>query len=188
MTNFHKWVVAGTLFIVIDINIGTIDMVPDVFGFILIAFAFKNVKWSYAQMGFYTALFLTVMSIVAMIYPSTINSSVPTLFSWEMAWVELISGTLFVLLFGCIFAVSKQIIPNDTSKFPKVFIAIQLMLLLWPIIFLHNTGSGIEMRNVLIFIPSIVMMIGIIVFLWRRKNMEQKLIEESRGPLVISPQ
>lgn len=186
--NFHRWIFAGTILQFIDINIGIMDISPDILGFIVIAIAFANLKETYAQLGFYTAILLSVTSFAEIMYVHLTNGFVPFTFNWTMAWVELISGSFQIILFACVFAVSKQIIKNETSRFPQVFLTIQLVLLLWPITLLHSTGNAVQFFSFVMVGVGVVLMIGYFIFLWRRKNMEQELIEKSRGPLVISPE
>lgn len=186
--NFHKRILIGSIFIFLDFNLGWIDILPDFVGFIIAATAFSNLKWKYAQLGFNLSLTLSALSLVQVFFPQPTDMLMMTDYNWTAELIGLAYGVFSLFYFASVFAVSKQILSGETSRFPSFFIGVQLLSLLWPVLFLHSSLSVAEPLGIILIVLTVIALIGYFIFFWRRKNMEQELIEESRGPLVISPQ
>lgn len=186
--NFHKRILIGAIFQFLDFNLGWIDILPDFIGFIIAATAFSKLKWKYAQLGFNLSLTLSALSLGQVFFPQPVNMLMMTEYTWTAEIIGLAYGVLSLFYFACVFTVSKQILSGEASRFPPLFIGVQLLSLLWPVLFLHSSLTVVEPLGIILIVLTIIALIGYFIFFWRRKNLEQELIEESRGPLVISPE
>lgn len=175
--NFHEFILIGVLFQFFDINIGTFDVIPDFVGFLMIAYAFSRAKARYAKLGMWCAAMLSISSLVEVVWPSLLEDSVNL-------WLQILAiilGLVTILYFACIFSVSKDILQGEDSRFPIVFISVQLVVELFTSIGMHLSLGISEGLMIVVMVLLFGFYIYFIVFLWQRVKRERVLLEEVNG-------
>ena len=172
---FHKHLFIGLLFVFIDINIETFDIVPDIIGYLFILNAFMKVGTRYAGLGATTTILLLVGSVISffstpeltlMFGDETLSYNLP------QQIIGLILGIATILNYACMFAVSNILIPIKDTFLPK-FLITMLILYELTISFIYYMSSDeillvIGALGIIIFLTHI----PFLIFLWRRSKME----------------
>ena len=175
--NFHKLVLIGFLFQVFDINI-VIDIIPDFVGFIIIAYAFSKRQVCYATLGMYCSVILSIASFIEMFQGKT-----QTFFSYEAfnLWMEILAiviSLINILYLACIFYVSNQVVKIESNVFPTLFIGAQIVVQLLPSLWMHLPFGVLDWFILFMVLLFFCFIIYYFIFLWKRKNIENKMYEE----------
>lgn len=184
--NFHKRVLIGVLIQFIDINLNGFDIIPDFIGYLIIAFAFSKLIIPYAAIGMYCAVILAFASFIEIFQPTTQTMYLYEPGSLLIQSVMIVMGLFQIFYLACIFYVSKEILNDEKSWFPKLFIGLHILSQLFMSIAIHFNYNQVEdfiFPGVGIYL---FFYIGFIVFLWRRKNWEQALQQNSE-PTASEP-
>ncbi|MBD8032507.1 MULTISPECIES: hypothetical protein [Solibacillus] len=177
--NFHKLIIIGILFQFFDINFGTFDIFPDFIGFIIIVYAFSKVEAQYAKLGAICATVLAITSIIGIVQPEMFVPSTNLTFQI----VAILNGLLSILYLSCIFSVSKEILRGEESMFPRLYISLLLLFQLFTYIGIH---FAVDLYEIILLATNVLLFcfyIYFIVFLWKRKNKENRL-SRRRGSKV----
>ncbi|WP_332646625.1 hypothetical protein [Lysinibacillus sp. 54212] len=169
--NFHKLVLIGVVCI-------GIALIPDFIGLLIFARAFSKVDVPYAKLGMYCSILLSIYVFIEMFQVK--NEGV---FFYETGniWEQIIYvaiSLIYILNYACIFYVSNEIVKIEKSIFPKIFIGAQILFLLVTELWMHLPIDIVAEYYFITIIPIIVFYIALIVFLWKRKNMERALYTE----------
>lgn len=172
MKNFHKTVFIGALLVFIDINIQAVDIVPDIFGYFMIAYAFSKRPVRYAKLGEICSILLAVAVIIPFFVPQSLSYSV----SQEVFTIFM--AVINVLNFACIFAVSQAIVQAERSVFPRLFIGTLLVIqLILVFISPMSIGTAEVVTVFVILILMLVLHIYFLIFIWGRKKLEEQMQE-----------
>lgn len=174
--NFHKMILIGVLFQFLDFNFGPVDIIPDFIGFLIIASAFAQVKARYAPLGVVSSALLTVVALVEIFYPQLQEPTVVL----PLQLLSIVIGLITILYFACIFSVSKEVLPQQDSLFPILFIGAQLFMHVFMSIGTHLAVDIAEGFMVFALIALFGLYVYFIAFLWKRKNEEQAMREAQK--------
>ena len=172
---FHKHLFIGLLFVFININIETFDIVPDIIGYLFILNAFIKVGTRYAGLGVATTILLLVGSVISLFSPPELtlmfgDETLP--YNLPQQIIGLVLGSATILNYACMFAVSNILIPIKDTFLPK-FLITMLILYELTISFIYYMSSDeillvIGALGIIIFLTHI----PFLIFLWRRSKME----------------
>ena len=172
---FHKHLFIGLLFIFIDINIETFDIVPDIIGYLYILNAFIKVGTRYAGLGVATTILLLVGSVMSFFSPPelTLMFGDETLsYNLPQQIIGLVLGIATILNYACMFAVSNILIPIKETFLPKFLIT---MLILYELVVSFIYYLSMDVILIIIVAIGIIIFlthIPFFIFLWRRSKME----------------
>lgn len=173
MINFHRWVLAGLIFIVLDIWI-FIDFFPDFLGVFFIAYAFSKAEGKYAKWGFWSSLILGVLlipSIFAEVANMPANQQAPF-----FVITNHLNSYLYVILYAAFFYVSGERIGEvKIGKLARVFLTFQILIIMGGIISPHIPYTMVQDLGVFIFLILAifaVVYIVLIVRIWKRIKLE----------------
>ena len=172
---FHKHLFIGLLFVFIDINIETFDIVPDIIGYLFILNAFMKVGTRYAGLGATTTILLLIGSVISFFStPELTLLFGDEILSYKLPQqiIGLVLGIATILNYACMFAVSNLLIPIKETFLPKFLIT---MLILYELVvsFIYYLSTDeiliiISAFGIIIFLTHI----PFLIFLWRRSKME----------------
>lgn len=184
--NFHKRVFIGALFQILDINIGTFDILPDFVGFLIVAYAFSKMNFPYASAGTIFSISLAALSVISIFRPFNMNLVMNPSYDLNMQLVSVAFGMLNIGYFACVFAVSKEIVRGDSSRFPQLFIGFELFAQLWTSLVIHVLGNVLLASGMFILMLSIILHIYFFIYIWKRKKLEDELHIRSLSTSQIS--
>lgn len=173
--NFHELLFNGLLFIFIDINAGPVDIIPDIFGYLMILKAFMKVAARYAKVGIATTIILLVANVINLFYPLQYLQLfkieiLPYSFLHQM--IGLVLGIALIINYACMFAVSNTLIPITETFLPKFLITLLIVYeLLVSFIYFFPVN---EITFIIIPLGLLIFFthIAFFLFLWRRGKME----------------
>lgn len=167
---FHQLILIGLFIIIIDIRIETLDIVPDVIGYIIFASAFSKIPHPHTGIGVGTSILLAVYSIYEIFVPYQLFSE--SSFQLGPQIIYLIVSFASIVNYVCIFSVSRKIVNADDGVFPKIFIGSLILYELFLAFFLFMSLEYAEYFALLFAITLFVLHIYFIIFIWKRKNIE----------------
>ena len=172
---FHKHLFIGLLFVFIDINIETFDIVPDIIGYLFILNAFIKVGTRYAGLGVATTILLLVGSVISLFSPPELTlvfGDVTLSYNLPQQIIGLVLGIATILNYACMFAVSNLLMPIKETFLPKFLIT---MLILYELVvsFIYYLSTD-EILIIMVVLGIIIFLthIPFLIFLWRRSKME----------------
>ncbi|WP_274310119.1 hypothetical protein [Solibacillus daqui] len=181
--NFHRRIVIGVLFQLIDLNISGIDIIPDFIGYLITGFALSKLKVPYAAMGMYCAVLLTVSSFVELFLPKTQGMYLYEPVAFPMQVVTIAIGLLHIFYLACIFSVSKEIVPTKKNVFPMLFIGMHLLTQLLISVGIHLNVNEVENYIPIWIFIYLLFYVFFFGFLWRREYIELELQQKNKQPL-----
>lgn len=177
MINFHKWVLIGLLFILLDIWI-FVDILPDFLGVFFLAYAFAKAEGTNAKWGFWCAVVLGLL-----LMPSVLEDVATTPEKYLPAWVFMINNVipyLYIFVYAAVFFVSSERVGEEKiGKLAVIFITLQMLIVTWGIVFLHIPYPILQQLNIFIVLTvviSAVLYIACIVRFWKRIKLEDSFM------------
>jgi len=181
--NFHGRILIGMVFQFVDIDLNGIDIFPDVIGYLIVVFAFSRVQVPYATMGMYCAVLLTVNAFFEMFQPKALGLSIVEPTSLWMQLVMSVMGLLYIVFLACIFSVSKELVQTKKSIFPKLFIGMHILTLLFISVGIHLNVNDVEDYLLIWFGIYFLFYLYFCGFLWRREYIELELQKKDEQPM-----
>lgn len=182
--NFHKLILIGMFFIVLDLNIDRFDIIPDFIGYFVIANAFSKVDMRESKIGMVAALVAAVLAFGPILYPMEPTGLVILPYSLSLQIFSIVTGLLSLVVYISLFSVSKKIV-HEESRFPALFISMEMVIQLWTTFAILLPMEIVETVSIVIIVIGIGIYIYLIWFLSHRKNMEREFYPQKR---VIIPQ
>lgn len=165
MINFHKWFLAGLIFIVLDIWI-VIDILPDFIGVFFIAYAFSKAEGKHAKWGFWSSLILGVL-LIPNVFAEVANMPANEQNIFFVVTKYLISY-LYVILYAAFFYVSSERIGEVRfGKLARVFLTFQIFIIVGGIVSPHMPYSMVQDLGVILILMLAILAVVYIVLIGR---------------------
>lgn len=171
---FHHLIFIGLLIVFIDINIGTVDILNDIIGYIVIANAFFKTLHPHAKLGGVTAILLAAFAVYE-IFTNTGNTFYELgTFNLGHELILIVPGVLMILNTACILSVSKTLVVTNDVLFPRIYMSALILYEIY-LSFIYFMDEQTATGTVLVAaIVIFVLHIWFIVFIWQRKKLESQ--------------
>lgn len=186
MINFHKWILIGLLFILLDIWI-VVDILPDFLGVFFIAYAFAKAEGTHAKWGFWCAVVLG-----ALLMPSVLEDVASTPEKYLPTWVFITNKVityLYIFIYAALFFVSSERVgEKKIGKIAIIFIALQMLIVTWGIVSPHISYSirqQLESFILLTIVIFAIIYIACIVRIWKRIKLEDSFMKMNQKDVEV---
>lgn len=172
MSDFFKKVFIGHLLIFIDFNINLFDILPDAFGWFIIASAFETVeKVIDSKRAKLTAFIIGVLSLPYML-DSVKQAIEPTVYNEILNITLPVITLIFYYYFFCVcLSIGKLYkIESSVRQIKYLFLSMQMVALLTGAFLLHIPLELQQPVAAIIVIIRLIAYMMFIAFCWKMKN------------------
>ena len=170
--NYHQLIVIALIILLIDINIGGVDIIFDFIGYLIIAIAFFKTPHPHSKTGGILSLLLSIYTVYEIFILNQSLLLIEERFEMSNEIISIFASIASIINFVCIISVSNTLVQETNRLFPKIFIG---TLILFEVFVSFIFFMPIEIAEILLLIFAIflfILHIWFIVFIWKRRKLE----------------